>query len=202
MKKFLGWLGGILAAFITGYAIWYFTVPHTTTFEGMVINGPEVAPLANAIVSVEFVGGANGGPFHDFTYEHGAYRLDFTGLGKVSGVTISVQAKRFSSRAAGVAANCRVGHAPGLCIDPCGSDESAASSTAAWRGDRGRSASANGGSHACVHTETRGEGLPVHDSSEAVIPHCHSETNACDSRRVNVNLTRLHRAFESWRLSE
>ena len=97
MRKVLGWLGGILAAFITGYAIWYFTVPHTTTFEGMVINGPEVAPLANAIVSVEFVGGANGGPFHDFTDEHGAYRLDFTGLGKVSGVTISVQAKGFQA---------------------------------------------------------------------------------------------------------
>jgi len=61
MKKFLGWLGGILAAFITGYAIWYFTVPHTTTFEGMVINGPEVAPLANAIVSVEFVAGRTAG---------------------------------------------------------------------------------------------------------------------------------------------
>lgn len=100
MKKFLGWLGGILGTVIGGYLIWYLTVPHTTTttFEGMVINGPAVAPLANAIVSVEFAGGtANGGPFHDFTDEHGAYRLDFTGLGKVSGVTIAVQAKGFQA---------------------------------------------------------------------------------------------------------
>jgi hypothetical protein len=98
MGKFLGWLGGILAAVIAGYAIWYFTRPApTTTFEGMVINGPQVAPLANAIVSVEFAGGPNRGPFHDFTDEHGAYRLDFTGLGEVSGVTIAVQAKGFQT---------------------------------------------------------------------------------------------------------
>jgi len=98
MRKFLGWLGGILATIIAGYALWYWTRPvPPTTFEGMVINGPEVAPLANAIVSVEFVGGANSGPFHDFTDEHGAYRLEFTGLGKVSGVTITVQAKGFQA---------------------------------------------------------------------------------------------------------
>jgi hypothetical protein len=98
MGKFLGWLGGILATVIAGVAIWHFTRPApTTTFEGMVINGPAVAPLANAIVSVEFTGRANGGPFHDFTDAHGAYRLDFAGLGEVSGVTIAVQAKGFQA---------------------------------------------------------------------------------------------------------
>jgi hypothetical protein len=98
MGKFLGWLAGILATVIGGYALWYFTRPApTTTFEGMVINGPAVAPLPNAIVSVEIAGAANRGPFHDVTDEHGAYRLVFTGLGKLSGVTIAVQAKGFQS---------------------------------------------------------------------------------------------------------
>ena len=96
MGKFLGWLGGILATVIAGYAVWYFTRPApSTTFEGMVINGPEVAPLPNAIVSVEIAGAGNSGPFHDVTNEHGAYRLEFTGLGKLTGVTIAVQAKGF-----------------------------------------------------------------------------------------------------------
>ena len=98
MGKFFGWLGGILATFIAGWLIWYFTRPApTTTFEGMVINGPAVAPLPNAIVSVEITGAANGGPFHDVTDEHGAYRLDFTGLGKSGGVTIAVEARGFQT---------------------------------------------------------------------------------------------------------
>jgi hypothetical protein len=96
MGRFLGWLAGILATVIGGYALWYFTRPApTTTFEGMVINGPAVAPLPNAIVSVEIAGAANSGPFHDVTNEHGAYRLEFSGLGKLTGVTIRVQAKGF-----------------------------------------------------------------------------------------------------------
>jgi len=96
MGKFLGWLGGIAAAVIGGWLVWYLTrPPATTTFEGMVINGTAEAPLANAIVTVEIAGTADSGSFHDFTDEHGSYRLDFTGLGKPSGVTVSVEAKGF-----------------------------------------------------------------------------------------------------------
>jgi hypothetical protein len=105
MGKFVVWLGGILATVISGWLIWYFTrppippppppPPATTTFEGMVINEAAVAPLPNAIVAVEIAGAATSGPFHDVTDEHGAYRLNFTGLDKPSGVTITVEAKGF-----------------------------------------------------------------------------------------------------------
>ena len=106
MGKFFGWLGGILATVISGWLVWYLTTrtpppaptptpPQTTTFEGMVINKLAVAPLPNAIVAVEIAGAASSGPFHDVTDEHGAYRLNFTGLDKPSGVTITVEAKGF-----------------------------------------------------------------------------------------------------------
>jgi hypothetical protein len=101
MRKLFGWLAGILASVIVVWFGWYLNrpvpTPMTTTFEGMVINGAAEAPLPNAIVSVEVAGAANSGPFHNPSDENGAYRLEFSGLGKLSGVTIGVEAKGFQT---------------------------------------------------------------------------------------------------------
>jgi hypothetical protein len=101
MRKFFGWLAGIVASAIVVWFGWYLNKPpapaSTTTFEGMVINGAAEAPLQDAIVSVEIPGAANSGPFHDPTDQNGAYRLDFTGLGKLTGATIAVEAKGFQT---------------------------------------------------------------------------------------------------------
>ncbi len=101
MGKFLGWLAGILATVIAGYLIWYLEKPKPpTTFEGMVIDGALNAPVQNAMVSIEISGSvANGGPYHDFTDEHGSYRIDFLDLGKPSSVTFEVSAKGFKEPA-------------------------------------------------------------------------------------------------------
>jgi hypothetical protein len=96
MGKFIGWLGGILAVVIGGWLVWYLTrPPSTTTFEGMVINGDASAPVPGAMVSIEIKSAPSTEPYHDFTDDHGSYRLDFTGLGRSSNVTIQVTAKGF-----------------------------------------------------------------------------------------------------------
>ena len=98
MRKFLGWLAGILASAIVVWFGWYLSRPvPTTTFEGMVINAAAEAPLQDAIVSVEIPGATNSGPFHDATDQNGAYLLVFTGVGKLKGATIGVEAKGFQT---------------------------------------------------------------------------------------------------------
>jgi len=98
MRKFLGWLAGILASAIVVWFGWYLSRPApTTTFEGMVINAAAGAPLQDAIVSVEIPGATNSGPFHNATDQNGAYLLVFSGLGKLKGATIGVEARGFQT---------------------------------------------------------------------------------------------------------
>src|SRR3984885_9906362 len=79
MNKFGGWLAGVFATIIGGYAVWYFTRPPSTTIlEGMVYATSSAVP--KAMVSLELTGsGANGGTFRNVTNENGSYRFDFTG---------------------------------------------------------------------------------------------------------------------------
>jgi hypothetical protein len=96
MGKFGGWLGGILAVVIGGYAVWYLTKPPaTTTFEGMVYSGD--APVPNAMVAVELTGDATGGTYHDITDDHGSYSLVFTGLPTTTSATLRVNAPGYQS---------------------------------------------------------------------------------------------------------
>lgn len=102
MGKFGGWLAGLLATIIGGYAVWYFTQPpappSTTTFEGMVYSGS--SPVASAMVSVNLTGsGVDPGPYHNVTDENGAYRLDLIGLPKTAGATLSVAASGYRDSA-------------------------------------------------------------------------------------------------------
>lgn len=99
MGKLGAWLAGILATFIGGYAVWYFTrPPAVTTFEGMVYAAD--GPVAKAMVAVDLTGtaGANGA-VHDVTDQNGAYRIDFTGLPKGSGATLTVVASGYQNAA-------------------------------------------------------------------------------------------------------
>jgi hypothetical protein len=98
MNKFGGWLAGLLAAIVAGYAVWYLTktppAPATTTFEGMVYS--ESAPVPNAIVLVSLTeGGVKNGPYRNATDEHGAYRIDFTGLSATTSATVRATANGF-----------------------------------------------------------------------------------------------------------
>lgn len=96
MSKAVGaWLAGILAAFLGGYALYYFTrPPSTTTVEGMAYSASAAVP--KAMVSLTLSGnGANNGPFHNVTDENGSYRFDFTGLPATAGATLRVVAAGF-----------------------------------------------------------------------------------------------------------
>jgi hypothetical protein len=102
MSKFGGWLAGLLAAIISGYAVWYLTktpsTPATTTFEGMVYS--ESSPVPNAIVLVSLKdGGVKNGPYRNATDEHGAYRIDFTGLSATTSATVRATANGFRDSA-------------------------------------------------------------------------------------------------------
>lgn len=106
--KVVGWLGGIAATVISGYLLWYFEqpkptpppppAPAVTTFEGMVYSGSD--PVAKALVGVVLTGsaGANGA-IHDITDDHGAYKIELTGLPEGTGATLSVAAKGFENAA-------------------------------------------------------------------------------------------------------
>lgn len=96
MGKFLGWLAGIVAAVIGGYAVWYFTTPHLTTIEGMVYT--DSGPVTNAKVEITLTGvsGANQLGL-DFTDEHGAYRIDFSGVPRSAGALLQVTATGYES---------------------------------------------------------------------------------------------------------
>src|SRR5262245_22679958 len=96
MKKFLGWLGGILATIIGGYVLFYLTrTPEKMTVEGMVIDSSLNVPVPSAMVSVEITSVPNNGPFHDPTDSNGAYGLELTGLSKRANVILRVAAAGF-----------------------------------------------------------------------------------------------------------
>ena len=103
MAKVGGWVAGIVASIIVGYAVWYLTrtpppppPPTVTTFEGMVYSGS--APVPKAMVAVQLSGTAGvNGPVHDITDDNGAYRIDFTGLPADAGATLSVTAAGYQS---------------------------------------------------------------------------------------------------------
>jgi len=95
--KFGAWLAGIAATVISGYLLWYFTVPKpavVTTFEGMVYSGD--APVAKAMVSLNLTGTAGaGGPIVDFTDDNGAYKFELTGLPQNTGATLNAMANGY-----------------------------------------------------------------------------------------------------------
>jgi hypothetical protein len=101
ISKFLRWAGGIVGTVIASVLIYHFTTPKPAplpappiTFEGMVINGAVNAPLQGAMVSFEITD-APGGPYHDFSDEHGSYRIDFAGLKTTSSAVLRAQANGF-----------------------------------------------------------------------------------------------------------
>lgn len=95
INKFLGWAAGIAGTVIASVLIYHFTTPAPpVTFEGMVINGAVNAPLQGAMVSFE-IADTPGGPYHDFTDEHGSYRLGFNGLKNRSRAVIRAEANGF-----------------------------------------------------------------------------------------------------------
>ena len=101
LNRFLGWAAGIATPVIVAVLIYHFTrpapVPAPTpsiTFEGMVINGDANLPLQGAMVSFEITD-ALGGPYHEFSDEHGSYRIDFAGLNTSSSAVLRAQANGF-----------------------------------------------------------------------------------------------------------
>ena len=94
VAKVGAWLAGIAATVISGYLLWYFTVPRTpvvTTFEGMVYSVD--APVAKAKVSLKLTGAAGaGGPIVDFTDDNGAYKFELTGLPDKTGGSLVADA--------------------------------------------------------------------------------------------------------------
>ncbi len=91
------WLAGIAATVISGYLIWYFTVPRppaVTTFEGMVYSGD--SPVAKAKVSLKLTGtpGADG-PIVDFTDDNGAYKFELSGLPEKTAGTLAADAEGY-----------------------------------------------------------------------------------------------------------
>lgn len=102
MKAFLGWVGGILAAVISGFIVYKMTVPPApvavTSFEGMVYSGSD--PVPNAMVVIDLSGvGAGSGSFRDETDDHGSYRLDIQEMPKSWSGTASASAKGFVASA-------------------------------------------------------------------------------------------------------
>jgi hypothetical protein len=103
-SKFVKWVGGIATPVIIAVLIYHFATPKPVpppppaptpvTFEGMVINGAVNAPLQGAMVSFE-ISETAGGPYHDFTDEHGSYRIDFAGLKTPVRATLRAEANGF-----------------------------------------------------------------------------------------------------------
>ena len=98
------WLVAIAATVLACYLAWYFTKPAPTappppllavsTFEGMVYSGS--VPVPNAMVAVNLTGTASAnGPVYDMTDKNGAYRIDFNGLPRGAGATLSVSANGY-----------------------------------------------------------------------------------------------------------
>jgi hypothetical protein len=99
MKAALTWVGGIVSAVLIAYLSWYLTRPPVpvppTTFDGMVIDKAQTAPIPKAMVTVNIQGSDGAGEFYDFTDEHGSYRFDFEALEKSATVNVSVQANGY-----------------------------------------------------------------------------------------------------------
>lgn len=97
MRSFVVWVGGIVATVIGGVLIYHFTTPAApNTFEGMVIDGAQSAPIKEAMVLFEIEPSSPGnGPYHDFTDENGSYKIDISQLPGTVKVTVRAQAKGF-----------------------------------------------------------------------------------------------------------
>jgi len=99
VAKFGTWVAGIAATVISGYLLWYFTVPKppvVTVFEGMVYT--ENAPVAKAMVSLNLTGTAGAqGPIVDFTDDNGAYKFELTGLPEKTAATLKAEAKGYQN---------------------------------------------------------------------------------------------------------
>src|SRR5689334_2050874 len=96
MKTIIRGFGGIAATVLSAVLISYFThPPPPITFEGMVIDQIQNVPLHNAKVSFEIKQSPSSKTYHDFTDEHGSYKLPFDGLSKASKVIVSVHANGF-----------------------------------------------------------------------------------------------------------
>jgi hypothetical protein len=93
MGKFFGWLGGVLAAIIAGYAVWYLTQP--MRIEGMVINRVENVAIEKALVTVEVNGAPSEGPFNDPTDSNGSYGMALSGISWRTTVTVRAKASGF-----------------------------------------------------------------------------------------------------------
>lgn len=95
MGKFGGWLAGLLAAIIAGYAVWFFTrPPATTTIEGMVYSGGLAVPKAMVVLTLTG-DQASSDSVRNVTDDNGAYRFDFTGLPSGVGAILRVTAEGF-----------------------------------------------------------------------------------------------------------
>jgi len=96
MKKFLSWLGGIVAAVIAGVLVYRLTVPPAPppeiAFEGMVIDGERNEPVKSALVTFQVDGAGPADAYHDLTDENGSYGIKLAGLDKTSKVVLRVQA--------------------------------------------------------------------------------------------------------------
>ena len=102
MKKFVSWLGGIVATVIAGVVVYYWTTPTPApapapeiAFEGMVIDGERDAPIQSALVSFEVNGASTGDAYHDLTDEHGSYGIKLSGLSKSSTVVLHFHANGY-----------------------------------------------------------------------------------------------------------
>lgn len=101
--KVIGWLAGVAATVVSGWAIWYFTQPKptppppvVTKFEGMVYSGS--APVAKAMVVLDLTGdAAANGDYHDVTDENGAYSIELTGLPQGIGAAVTASAQGFTN---------------------------------------------------------------------------------------------------------
>jgi len=99
MKKFLSWVGGIVAAVIAGLVVYYFTTPTPAppeiAFEGMVIDKDRNVAVQNALVSFEVEGASPSDAYHDLTDEHGSYGIKLSDLSKSTSVTLHVHANGY-----------------------------------------------------------------------------------------------------------
>ena len=77
MGKFLGFVGGILATIIGGYAVWYITRP--ITVEGMIVDRSTNNYIGKATVNVQVGSGSNSDSFRDVADGNGSYGVELTG---------------------------------------------------------------------------------------------------------------------------
>lgn len=99
MKKFVSWIGGIVATVIAGVLVYYWTTPTPPppeiAFEGMVIDAERDVAVQNALVSFDVSGASPSDAYHDLTDEHGSYGIKLSDLSKSTVVTLHVHANGY-----------------------------------------------------------------------------------------------------------